>query len=93
METKNEVEVNVGRTNSWRNSSGVRYVAVECPKCGEGGGHPIYSYQPNCHVCHKHDKVETKMEPSWHSGITGTWNEAVEYFKELDNSLGHEMKA
>ncbi len=94
MEAVAEVkEVNVKRTNSWRDMRGVRYVAVECPKCKDGGGHPIYSHQPKCHMCHKHEGVDTLMQPCWHSGITGEWNDAVEHFKELDTRLGFEMKA
>ena len=87
MKTVERIENTVGKTNSWR-SRGVRFVAVQCPKCEAGGGHPIYSYQPKCYQC----KDDTLMQPCWHSGITGDWDEAVTYFKELDNRLGNEIK-
>lgn len=57
----------------------VLYVSVECPKCGHGGGHPLFSYRPKCHVC----KEDVLMQPcgSNDTGIVCTWEDLVEYEK------------
>lgn len=79
----------IGRTNTWRSLSNVRFIAVECPECGASGGSRAYVDQPKCFDC----KRDVLMEPAWHDGITCSWDEAVTYFKELDISLGNAIKS
>lgn len=51
-------------------------IRVQCPVCGAGGGHPLNSYQPKCHICT--DKV--LMLPASNDECVCTWEEAVNYF-------------
>lgn len=84
-----EDQYRIQRTNSWRSMSGVRYIAVVCEVCDSGGGQPIYSCQPKCHICSE----PVLMKPAWHSGATCEWDEAVTFYTELDTYLGHKIKA